>query len=43
MFCEKCGAMIEDGSSFCPQCGQKIEDSEQKKETNVETLLRGFF
>lgn len=31
MFCEKCGAMIEDGSSFCPQCGQKIEDSEQKK------------
>ena len=25
MFCEKCGAQIEDGSKFCDKCGAKVE------------------
>ena len=24
MFCEKCGANIEDGSAFCPECGAPV-------------------
>jgi hypothetical protein len=27
MFCEKCGSMIEDGSSFCPNCGARFEEA----------------
>ena len=26
MFCEKCGAQIEDGSLFCEKCGTKVEN-----------------
>jgi hypothetical protein len=29
MFCEKCGSMIDDGSSFCPNCGANFEDVQQ--------------
>ena len=42
MYCENCGAKIEDGSIFCEECGAKVENvnSEQtriqnKNQTNV--------
>ena len=27
MFCEKCGAKIEDGSAFCPECGAPVNQA----------------
>lgn len=27
MFCNKCGAMVEDGTKFCPSCGQSLAQS----------------
>lgn len=29
MFCEKCGAEIEDGSVFCEKCGARIEGDDE--------------
>lgn len=29
MFCEKCGAKIEDGSVFCEKCGARIEGNDE--------------
>lgn len=29
MFCEKCGSVIEDGSTFCMSCGAQIESAEE--------------
>ena len=30
MFCEKCGAKLEDGSVFCEKCGARLDGSEEK-------------
>lgn len=37
MFCEKCGAQIEDDSLFCPNCGSKIDsgEGEEKKKKKL--------
>ena len=39
MYCEKCGAELEDGSKFCTNCGASVEDYEEKKEEPTEQLL----
>lgn len=30
MYCEKCGAVIEDGTVFCQNCGAPLEAAEHK-------------
>lgn len=34
MYCEKCGAVIDDDSLFCEACGNKIASDEYNKENN---------
>ena len=36
MFCEKCGAKLEDDALFCTKCGAKVGASESTKQEKVE-------
>lgn len=35
MFCEYCGAKIEEGDAFCPECGRKVEGAPAMIRSNV--------
>ena len=37
MYCNKCGAPIEDGNKFCPKCGNKVFNDEENKESIDDT------
>jgi len=34
--CDKCGAKIDEDSTFCPDCGAKVKYKEEKEETKEE-------
>ena len=36
MFCEKCGAKLEDDALFCTKCGAKVGASESSKQEKIE-------
>lgn len=36
MFCEKCGAKLEDDALFCTKCGAKVGASESQKQEKIE-------
>lgn len=36
MFCEKCGAQIEDGALFCEACGTKVQEGQSVEQVQVQ-------
>ncbi len=36
MFCEKCGAELEEGQAFCAKCGAQVEEKAEAKEEKAE-------
>ena len=39
MFCEKCGAKLEDDALFCTKCGAKVGASESQKQEKIEDKM----
>ena len=43
MFCEKCGAKIEDGAKFCEECGTPVASEEIVIETPEKEVPKNEF
>lgn len=42
MFCEKCGKLIEEDSSFCVQCGNKVIEDRKQATTQKTTTGKNY-
>ena len=42
MFCNKCGAEVEQNTSFCTKCGTKIKQSSKKEQKNKKEMSKGM-